>query len=101
VKPVVFHPEARTEVREAVAYYELRRFDLATAFGDEVEEKVWVIRQDPQRWAKAGSSGARKCLLKRFPYSIYYLDQDHRIWIVAVAHQKRRPYYWLDRISAN
>jgi len=28
VKLVVFHPEARTELREATAYYDRRRVDL-------------------------------------------------------------------------
>jgi hypothetical protein len=33
-------------------------------------------------------------LLKRFPYTVYYLELDHSIWIAAVAHQQRRPGYW-------
>jgi hypothetical protein len=41
----------------------------------------------------------RRCLLRRFPYGlIYALDQDD-ILILAVAHTRREPGYWRDRLK--
>jgi len=33
-----------------------------------------------------------------FPYSVIFQDKDDNILVVAVAHAKRRPGYWLKRI---
>jgi hypothetical protein len=32
-------------------------------------------------------------------YTIAYLDLTDSLWIVAVAHHKRRPSYWTGRLS--
>ena len=37
--------------------------------------------------------------LKRFPFSIIYLEKADRVWIVAVAHPSRRPGYWGYRLG--
>jgi hypothetical protein len=42
--------------------------------------------------------GTRKRRLYHFPYTVYYVEFDESIWIVAIAHQKRRPGYWTDRV---
>jgi len=42
---------------------------------------------------------ARRRVLRRFPYSIVFLLEPAEIVIVAVAHHKRRPGYWIGRVS--
>ncbi|MGL4463293.1 MAG: type II toxin-antitoxin system RelE/ParE family toxin [Planctomycetia bacterium] len=39
----------------------------------------------------------RRLTFRRFPYSIVYKEIDGRIFILAVAHHRRLPGYWLDR----
>ena len=34
-----------------------------------------------------------------FPYRIVYFVEDDLLTVVAVAHSKRRPGYWRDRVS--
>ncbi len=34
----------------------------------------------------------------RFPYSIIFRVDSDRIYVIAVAHAKRRPGYWKDRL---
>lgn len=36
-------------------------------------------------------------VLDRFPYSVLYAVASDRVWVVAVAHQHRRPGYWQQR----
>jgi hypothetical protein len=36
--------------------------------------------------------------MRRFPFSVEYLDDPELVTIVAVAHSKRRPGYWKDRV---
>jgi hypothetical protein len=35
----------------------------------------------------------------RFPYSVVYLEDEDEIWVLAVAHAKRRPGYWRGRLK--
>ena len=40
----------------------------------------------------------RRALLTRFPYAIVFLIMSEEIRVLAVAHAKRRPGYWLNRL---
>jgi toxin ParE1/3/4 len=97
VKPVIFHAEAEQEFRAAVVYYETQRPGLGYEFRTAVEEAVERIQRFPQAFSPYGDQGARKCVLGRFPYTIFYVELEERIWIAAVAHQRRRPGYWVGR----
>ncbi len=97
MKPIVFHPEARAEFDAAAVYYEQQREGLGLEFQEEVEAGVERIQQFPGSFPLHGQTGRRKHVLHRFPYTIFYLELDDSIWIAAVAHQKRRPGYWMDR----
>ena len=37
--------------------------------------------------------------LPRFPYAVIFMDLGTEIRVLAVAHAKRRPGYWLDRVG--
>jgi toxin ParE1/3/4 len=42
--------------------------------------------------------GSQRLILSRFPYSIVFRERLHDIQIIAVAHAKRRPGYWSNRL---
>jgi plasmid stabilization system protein ParE len=96
VKPVAFHPAAQAEVEEAAARYEAQRDGLAQEFRSEFEAALRRIVQNPQMYG-VELGEFRACLLKRFPYTIFYIDLEDRLWLGAVAHQSRRPGYWARR----
>ena len=95
--PVVFDSEASEEYREAASYYETRRVGLGEEFTAEIENATRRIAQLPRSFPAHDTSGIRKCVLRRFPYTLFFLELDDRIWIAAVAHQSRRPGYWSHR----
>ena len=97
MKPLVFHPDATAELRAAAAYYERQRPGLGRDLQREVERASNRIQQDPQRFPQHNETGLRKCFVRRFPYTIFYLELEDQIWIAAVAHQRRRPGYWRSR----
>jgi toxin ParE1/3/4 len=97
MKPVVFHPEAEDELRAGIAYYDGQRAGLGADFRAEVEAATIRIGQTPQAFPPYGNQGLRKCVLPRFPYTLFYLELDEVIWVAAVAHQRRRPGYWQGR----
>lgn len=97
MKPVVFDSEARAELRQSATYYESQRPGLGDDLMEEVERGLRRIEQLPRSLPSHGTTGLRKCILKRFPFTIFFLELDDRIWIAAVAHQRRRPNYWAHR----
>ena len=40
-----------------------------------------------------------KFLLKRFPYLVLYIPEEDKILITAIAHQHRKPDYYINRIK--
>lgn len=93
-----FHPEALHEYTEAAQYYSEISPSLASAFITQVENGINQILQYPQAW-QAIETDVRKCLVKRFPFGIYYtVEEDNSIIIQAVMHLSRKPGYWKARI---
>ncbi|MFN0138895.1 MAG: type II toxin-antitoxin system RelE/ParE family toxin [Pyrinomonadaceae bacterium] len=92
------HPEARLEFREAFAYYKDCRDGLGLEFSREVYASISRIADAPLLWSRL-TENSRRFLTKRFPYSIIYQVLDEGVLIVAVAHQKRKPGYWKDRLK--
>jgi toxin ParE1/3/4 len=97
MKTVIFHQEAEAELTAAIAYYEERRAGLGTEFQEAAEEAVDRIARMPRAFPPHGDQGLRKYVLRRFPYTIFYLELDEVVWVAAVAHQRRRPGYWAHR----
>jgi plasmid stabilization system protein ParE len=92
-----FHPEAREEFRDAVRWYRARDRPTSSEFRVAVSSAIREIAQAPQRWAKY-LHGTRRLVMQRFPFSVVYLDDPELVTIVAVAHSRRKPGYWKDRL---
>jgi toxin ParE1/3/4 len=96
VKPVVMHPDAEAELEAAAAYYERQRVGLGQEFRVEFEAALGRLLQNPLLYAIEVDE-VRVCPMHRLPYTVYYADLGDRIWLAAVAHQRRRPGYWRRR----
>ncbi len=94
---VRFAKEAQKELREAIGYYEEQRPGLGGDLRDEVRTALDQITKLPSAYSLVGS-GAWRCCLKRFPYSIVYLESPTTTTILAIAHSRRQPGYRKDRI---
>nr|VFK18882.1 MAG: Plasmid stabilisation system protein [Candidatus Kentron sp. LPFa]VFK33453.1 MAG: Plasmid stabilisation system protein [Candidatus Kentron sp. LPFa] len=89
--------EAEVELWEAVAYYEDRVQGLGLDFETEIERSVRTIAEHPECWPLR-QDGTRRYLTHRFPYLVVYAYENGHVWILAIAHCKRRPGYWHNRI---
>ena len=98
MKPVVFHPDAEAEFRAAVEFYDRQRFGLGAEFVMAVERAVRWISRMPQAFGAYGNTGGRGYILRRFPYTVIYIELETVIWVAAVAHHRRRPGYWSHRL---
>lgn len=93
-----FLPEAEKELREATRYYETEAPGVGVAFVAEARRTVRSIIENPYG-AIAVGSGIRSKIMHHFPYNILYTVDSDLVVIVAIAHQKRRPRYWRNRIT--
>jgi hypothetical protein len=91
-----FHPEARTELNEAVDYYNDCRPGLGGEFVREVHAAIQNILAYPEAWTPL-SKNSRRCLVHRFPYGVIYQITAGGILIVAIMQLNRRPGYWKGR----
>ena len=90
-------PEAKADVRDAMAYYERQRHGLGIEFADEVDRAVLTIEQFPQSGASIAGE-MRRSLLERFPYGIIYYAEKDRVVVLAVMHLHRKPEAWRSRM---
>ncbi|KXO06290.1 MULTISPECIES: type II toxin-antitoxin system RelE/ParE family toxin [Marinobacter] len=93
-----FHPAAEAEFLESVGYYELEVPGLGGAFKEEFEALAELIGDSPKGWQTELEPDIRRAPLHRFPLSIIYREQPSGFQVLAVAHDRRRPYYWLSRL---
>ena len=102
MKPVRLAPEAVTELADAAVWYESRSPGLAHSFLQEFETVLRLIESRsasfPRLLDTSPELNIRRALLPRFPYASIFIEWPSDIRIVAVAHVKRRPGYWLNRI---
>ena len=93
---VVSHPEADQELEGAALWYEQRQRGLGKVFVDEFERTLRRVVAEPERWRKIRGDN-RKLNFHRFPYAIVYSVRADAIYIKAVMHLHRRPFYWQHR----
>ena len=97
------HPEARAELRSA-ALYDEQRSGLGDEFLAEVSATLDRIGGTPgscPAWPRTRAAGPliRKATIQRFPYVIAFEKHEQHVLVLAVAHAKRRPLYWLTRTN--
>ncbi len=103
-KRVVLVDAASEELRRAIRHYEDERPGLGDELADLIEEvfrglAAGVLRPVPLPGIPL-ELGIRRILLDRFPFAVIHMDEPDAIYILAVAHLRRRPGYWLARLPA-
>ncbi|MCP9471695.1 MAG: type II toxin-antitoxin system RelE/ParE family toxin [Nitrospira sp.] len=91
---VVFTNLAEQELEDAVRYDELEYAGLGGKFKEEVRKAALRMAEYPQAWSVEHGE-IRKCLLHKFPYKLLYSVEHDHILVIAVAHQHRKPDYWI------
>ena len=93
---VLFTRIARQELEDAVRFYELEYSGLGRRLKEEVRKAALRVAEYPKAWSIERGE-VRKCLLHKFPYKLMYSVEEDHILVIAVAHQHRKPDYWVGR----
>lgn len=89
---------ARADLKAALSFYHDRDPLVSRRFLQAVNACVSRIAAAPRRWP-LHSHGARRLLVPKFPYSIYYFDEDETIVIIAIVHSRRHPDVWRSELE--
>jgi toxin ParE1/3/4 len=99
MKPIEYHPAAAIELEESMVWYANKDESLGRRLNRDIREIEALIQHYPKRYEYDGATKCRQAVIRGFPYSIWYFDGTEVVWIIAVAHHRRRPGYWRDRLS--
>jgi plasmid stabilization system protein ParE len=94
---VGFFDEAVDEVDESRAWYRQNSESAESGFLRELDHAVDQVLGAPHRWPEF-IGGTRRYVFPTFPYSLVYFVEEHVLYVVAVAHERRKPGYWRKRL---
>jgi len=94
---LIVRSEAETDLSEAYAWYDSKSTGLGEEFLLRVEAAFDSIRYNPLMNSCIYKEARRK-VLRRFPFCVFYTIHQTTIFILAVIHAKRNPQHWKGRI---
>jgi plasmid stabilization system protein ParE len=90
---IVVRPQAESDIEAAATWHELRRQQLGQRFLDELDHVLDRVANHPTQFPEI-SNGVHRALLRRFPFSVYFVCRETEIVVIAVFHQRRNPSSW-------
>jgi plasmid stabilization system protein ParE len=95
--PVIYLPEAQTDVDEIYAAYEQRAAGLGERFLEQLQKCTATVSSNPLLYAVLRDN-VRAALLRKFPYVVYYRFEAGVVYILAVLRGGRDPQVWMKRV---
>ena len=98
MKPARFHSQADDEFAAAIRWYAGKAPELGERFYAAMRQLTAEIEAAPQKY-HPWRHGTRRHFNKSFPYALIYAERPTYLWVLAVAHFKRKPDYWASRLD--
>jgi plasmid stabilization system protein ParE len=81
---------AREDIRGARDWYEDQAVGLGEKFGEALDGAITLITENPMMFPSI-QGRARRALMRRFPYAIYFVVDGGGVSILRILHQARDP----------
>lgn len=101
--PIRFDVDAREDLAKSADWYEEntgRRDELLAAVAATLELMSSVPGVGAPVPGVEAPRPVRRALVAGFPFWIIYVDGPDELYVLAFAHQKRDPAYWLERVPS-
>jgi plasmid stabilization system protein ParE len=95
---LIIRPEAEFDLEDAFAWYESQDPGLGSEFVRSIDACISTIGRNPLAY-RLIYQDARRALVRRFPYSIFYVVGEDTVFVIGVFHSKRNPNEWQDRLN--
>jgi plasmid stabilization system protein ParE len=96
VYSVLFTQAARGELVEAQDWYENEATGLGRRFRRAIDALIERMSNNPQEFPVLFKN-VRRALLRRFPYSLFFVVEDDAVIVIACFHASRDPSRWQKR----
>jgi len=93
---VEFLEQAFIEFQDAIDFYRMQSEGLEKKFVSEVDKTISIINNFPESFLEY-TNHTRKAVVSIFPYNIIYSIVNKTIIVIALAHQHRKPDYWIKK----
>ena len=92
-----FRPAAALDLERSATWYERQKTGLGSQFLSEVDLLEGRVADNPYQFPIV-FRGARRALMPRFPFALYFHVQDDLALVVAVVDQRQKPSRWRRRV---
>jgi plasmid stabilization system protein ParE len=97
---LVVRDAAEADITEAARWYEQRSPGLGSEFLRAVDVTLAEIVRMPERYPLVRGD-ARRALLRRFPYAVFFVATADLVSVLACLHARRDPKRWQERSEAD
>jgi plasmid stabilization system protein ParE len=95
---LILTESAQKDLDDAFRWYEEQDSGLGKDFIRCVDAKIANLSRNPLYFQVVKNENVRRALVSRFPFSIYFVNEEELISIFAILHQRRSPDFWESRI---
>ncbi len=95
---LIISPETELDLEDAFVWYESQDNGLGSEFVRSIDNCMSSIGRNPMSYAIVYQE-ARRALVRRFPYSIFYLVENDTVFVIGCFHSKRNPDDWQERLK--
>ena len=95
-RQVIVREEAKKDLAEGYAWYEKRQPGLGRELVFSVEAAIIEIGRRPLTF-QIIYKNVRRAVIKRFPYTILFIESNDVISVIAIFHARRNPRIWQRR----
>ena len=96
MSPVIFTQAAREELVDAQDWYEREANGLGRRFRQAIDALVERMSENPRQFPIVYRN-IRRALLRRFPYSLFFVVEGDASIVIACFHASRDPSQWQKR----
>ena len=97
---LVVREAAEADIAEAARWYEQRSPGLGSEFLRAVDVTLAEVARMPERYPLVRGR-ARRALLRRFPYAVFFVASPDLVSVFACLHARRDPRHWRERSEAD
>ncbi|RLA74372.1 MAG: hypothetical protein DRG78_21395 [Epsilonproteobacteria bacterium] len=95
-----FSQLSKSDYAEAIKYYKSESVDLSIRFKNDIKQSVNRIQSFPNLYPKINDR-VQKCVVSKFPYTVFYTIFKNIIYILAIANHYKNPNSYIDRLNEN
>jgi plasmid stabilization system protein ParE len=81
---------AAAEVENAILWYAQPEINQTSAFVNDLQLTESHLRTHPELYQRV-EGDVRRAVLRRFPYSLFFLIEQDQVVVLAFMHQHQRP----------